>query len=298
MPKKINPAGLPVKKNKKLVPPLPRSELDAIANALPRPSITADRDEKKNYAQRLSNEVARFVAHRLRGFGATNAVPDETGGAERRFAGGIGDKKVDVSLGTVEHGLILSIGIKSINFPDAKTKNYQKNLTNRRGDMLAEATTLHQRFPYAVIGGLFLFEEGAEKDGTPQRLSTFRTAHQMFKSFGNRPSRSDAVENYEVLGVVLYNGNAPYSFRYFDAGTPDVEQPLDSFFFRLLEIVAQRNPDTYRFFQNRLVRAGGGTSNDTGPSLFDVIDKLEDEADSDSDENLNGGYGVIPAPES
>jgi hypothetical protein len=231
-------------------------------NALPRPANDALREAKKNYAERLSNEIARFVAATFRELGATGTQPDGTGGRERRFAGGIGDKKVDVSLATEEHGLILSVGIKSINFPDGKSRTYAKNLTNRRGDMLAEATTLHQRFPYAVIGGLFLFDAGADEDGTDRRLSTFRTAHQLFKTFGSRVTRSDAVEEYEALGVALYRGEEPYSFRYFDAGDPENEQPFDTFFFRLLDFVAQRNPDRFRFFRNRLVSAARGSAND------------------------------------
>lgn len=273
---------------------VPKTAIDALRNALPRPADDATREDKKNYAERLSNEVARFVAYRLRELGAKGAVPDEIGGRERRFAGGIGDKKVDVSVASMEHGLILSIGIKSINFPDGKTKNYNKNLTNRRGDLLAEATTLHQRFPYAVVGGLFLFDAGADRDGTPRRLSTFRTAHQLFSAFSSRPTRSDAVEQYEALGVVLYSGVEPFAFRYFDAGDPENEKSLDEFFFRLLNIVAQRNPDTYRFFNNRLQSAAGGNRTTT-ENLVEALLGLDigaedapdesDAAESDADED-------------
>src|SRR5690554_142151 len=57
-------------------------------------------------------------------------------------------KKVDVTWTTPESGLLLGISVKSISFRDTKTNNYQKNLTNRRGDMLFESTTPHRRFPY------------------------------------------------------------------------------------------------------------------------------------------------------
>ncbi|MCL5884909.1 MAG: hypothetical protein M1377_06145 [Deltaproteobacteria bacterium] len=131
---------------------------DAIRAAAPRPSDDASRAEKKNYAERLSNEVAKVLADRLRNFGVSDCQPGPEGGKERQFAGGIGAKKVDVSFATETAGLILGVSVKSISFPDPRTKNYAKNPTNRRGDLLAEATTLHQRFPYAVLGGLFLFD--------------------------------------------------------------------------------------------------------------------------------------------
>lgn len=159
-----------------------------------KPPHEAPQAEKKNYAERLSNEIALVVANTLRGLGLTNCQPERGRGRERQFAGGIGAKKVDVSFATEEDGLVLGVSIKSISFPDGRTHNYQKNLTNRRGDLLAEATTLHQRFPYAVIGGLFLFEEGAAKDGTSRRPSTFETAHEYFRTFDGRGTQANSVE--------------------------------------------------------------------------------------------------------
>lgn len=228
--------------------------------------------------------MARFVAHRLRSLGAAETMPDEAGGRERRFAGGIGDKKVDVSLASPEHGLILSVGIKSINFADGRSGTYAKNLTNRRGDLLAEATTLHQRFPYAVVGGLFLFEAGAAEDGTSRRLSTVQTAHQLFKSFAARPTRSDAVEQYEALAIALYRGLEPFDFRVFDAGEPDRETSLDAFLGRLLEIVAQRNPDRFRFFEGSL-HGASQRARASGVGVYaDAVDQEEEDPDPSADE--------------
>lgn len=225
----------------------------AIRKAGPRPPDSASRSEKKNYAERLSNQVALVLAARLRDLGVPNCQPDPAGGRERQFAGGIGAKKVDVSFATVEDGLILGISIKSISFPDARTRNYQKNLTNRRGDLLAEATTLHQRFPYAVLGGLFLFDEGATRDGTKRRPSTFLTAHEYFRAFDRRGSQTDAVEKFEALGIVLYRAIKPVSYQYFEVGLPNAPRDLDAFLQRLLDRVAERNPDRFRFVEGRLI---------------------------------------------
>jgi hypothetical protein len=219
---------------------------DAIRSAAPRPDNKASRPEKKNYAERLSNEVAKAVALRLRDLGVTECQPGFEGGKERQFAGGIGAKKVDVSFATETAGLVLGISIKSISFPDPRTNNYSKNLTNRRGDLLAEATTLHQRFPYAVLGGLFLFDIGASRDGTGRRPGTVARAHEIFKAFTNRDSRSNAVEKYEHIGIVVYKASDPVGYKYFDVGAED-PAPLDSFLLRLLERVAERNSDHFRF---------------------------------------------------
>lgn len=225
--------------------------IDAIRAAAPRPDDKASRPEKKNYAERLSNEVAKVVARRLRDLGVTGCQPGFEGGKERQFAGGIGAKKVDVSFATETAGLVLGISIKSISFPDPRTKNYSKNLTNRRGDLLAEATTLHQRFPYAVLGGLFLFDIGASRDGTGRRPGTVTRAHEIFKAFNNRGSRSNAVEKYEHLGIVVYNASEPIGYTYFDVGA-EKHAALDSFLLQLLERVAERNSDHYRFYGKKL----------------------------------------------
>src|SRR4051812_3829589 len=100
------------------------------------------------------------------------------------MAGGIGAKKVDVTWATEEAGLLLATSIKTINFRDLKSRNFQKNLTNRRGDMLFEAVTLHRRFPYSVLLGLFCFDWEAATDNVKlgegakeTRRSTFLNAH-------------------------------------------------------------------------------------------------------------------------
>lgn len=224
---------------------------DAIRSAAPRPDNKASRPEKKNYAERLSNEVAKVVALRLRDLGVTECQPGFEGGKERQFAGGIGAKKVDVSFATETAGLVLGVSIKSISFPDPRTKNYSKNLTNRRGDLLAEATTLHQRFPYAVLGGLFLFDVGASRDNTDRRPGTVTRAHEIFKAFNNRDSRSNAVEKYEHIGIVVYQASNPVGYKYFDVGAAKSAM-LDSFLLHLLERVAERNSDHYRFDGKKL----------------------------------------------
>lgn len=140
--------------------------------------MNASRADKKHYSEVVSNEVARALAEQFRQLGLANTVPTTSKlghqGGERRIAGGLGDKKVDVTCATDAAGLILAVSVKTISFPDQKTKNYQKNLQNRKADLAFEVTTLHKRFPYAVVGGLFLLYEDAKRDSfSKTRVSTF-----------------------------------------------------------------------------------------------------------------------------
>src|SRR5690606_13878721 len=123
---------------------------------------TAKQSVKKHYSEQMSAGFAAAIAEELRHRGLEGTRPGLDGevgrrGAERRMSGGIGAKKVDVTWATEESGLLLACSIKCFTAKDSKTGNYQKNLTNRRGDLLGEAVTLHRRFPYAVLGAFIFF---------------------------------------------------------------------------------------------------------------------------------------------
>lgn len=218
-----------------------------------KPADTAAATVKKRYSELVSAATATAIAEELRQRGLREARPAPPGvldssGAERRMAGGIGAKRVDVTWATEESGLLLGISIKSINFRDQRTQNFQKNLTNRRGDMLFEGVTLHRRFPYSVLGGLFFLDAGAEHDGTGRRRSTFLNTHNRLKLFTGRNDPGGRDEQYEHLYIVLLQASAASAnFRVFCVGDPDNEVPLDRALEDLLRATAVRNPDFYEF---------------------------------------------------
>src|SRR5579862_3075069 len=175
-------------------------------------------------------------------------------GAERRMAGGIGAKKVDVTWATEESGLLFAISIKTINYKDTKTGNFQKNLTNRRGDMLIEAVTLHRRFPYAVLAGFFFLDKGAETDGTKKRNSTFTNAHHRVKLFTGRPDPAGRDEQFERLYIFLMDASPEKAVvRAFSIGEMKKQIPLSDVFDDLVRLVAERNPDFYEEVDGKLV---------------------------------------------
>ncbi len=230
----------------------------AIKHACLRPSLNATRAEKKHYSELVSKELALAVASELRSRGLKDVAPrlssKKSQGGEKRIAGGLGDKKVDVTFATERAGLVLAISIKTISFPDSKTRNYQKNLQNRKADLAFEVTTLHKRFPYAVIGGLFfLYEDAAEDNVGRARISTFERAHQLFKIFNRRTGHRNEESKFEYLSVGLY-GSDPPSYQLFEAGNPQPAISLDSFLSELLALVAERNPEQFVFQKGRLYK--------------------------------------------
>ncbi len=179
-------------------------------------------------------------------------------GAERRLAGGIGAKKVDVSWATEESGLVLGASVKTIMFKDGVTGNFQKNLTNRRGDLLFETTTLHRRFPpYAVIVGFLFLDAAAAHDGTPRRKSTFENVFPpRFRLFTRRPpDPSGREEQFERLYVLLVDTTlTPPTVRAWEANNPDVEIDLDSALADFIELVGERNFDLYDGTDGRVTK--------------------------------------------
>ena len=233
-------------------PPSADSVLTSALNQLPqKPEDSASRAEKQNYSQSMSAVIAVALAEILRSRGCDDARPAPPGtlggsGAERRLAGGIGAKKVDVTWTTEESGLLLGISVKTINFRDKKTKNYQKNLTNRRGDMLIEAVSLHRRFPYAVLAGMLFLDHGAARDETNSRNSTFENAHPRTRLFTGRHDPADREEQYEGLYIVLAQASPLGStFSVHEAGSPTETTPLDDIITKMLSLVAERNFDFY-----------------------------------------------------
>jgi hypothetical protein len=238
--------------------------VDILCALPPKPSDSAKQAEKKRYSELLSQQIALALADELRRRGFAEARPvssDQAGskmkedrsGAERRMAGGIGAKKVDVTWATEESGLLFAISIKSINFKDSSTNNLQKNLTNRRGDMLFEAVTLHRRFPYAVVVGFFFLSHEAHLDATERRKSTFLNAHQRLMLFTGRNDPSGRDEQLERLYVVLLNPDPLSSgVEIFLAGSPGTLVSLTDAIQEWMQLLVDRNPDFYEIIDGKL----------------------------------------------
>lgn len=232
----------------------------AIKAAGPKPLDTDTQGNKKNWNQRLSDGLALAIAAELRDRGMAGALPAEPGqlglsGAERRLAGGIGAKKVDVTWATEESGLIFAASVKTIMFRDGTTNNFQKNLTNRRGDLLVESVTLHRRFPYAVLAAFLFLNAEAASDHTTKRKSTFQNAFPRLRLFTRRPDPSGREEQYERFYLLLLDTNSfQPSIRAFEVNDENHEVNLDVALDEMIELIGERNFDLYDGTDGRITR--------------------------------------------
>lgn len=224
-----------------------------------KPADSAAQGTKNAWANAISASLARAIAQELRERGMAGArpgMPGELGlsGAERRLAGGIGAKKVDVTWATEESGLLLACSVKTIFFRDAKG-HFQKNLTNRRGDLLFESTTLHRRFPYAVVAGFLFLDAGAATDGTAKRNSTFENVFPRFRLFTRRDDPAGREEQFERLYVLLVDPNQfTPSVTCYEVNNPHATVALSDAFGELVVLTAERNFDMYEATGNGSIR--------------------------------------------
>lgn len=190
--------------------------VEALRHAEPRPGAGADRDAKKNYSERLSNAIAVLLASKLRGSGQFPSIlpaADGTGretrsmsGASRKF------KKTDVRYATADTGLELLVSIKTLNFRDDSSGRYTKNMVRNDHELRAEAMDHHERFPFAVLVGVFFLPVDACDDGANDK-SSFAHAVLTFRPRTGRAGSDDSAAKFERFYVGLYDAATPSDER-------------------------------------------------------------------------------------
>lgn len=176
---------------------------DALEQAGLRDDISAQAD-KKNYAERLSRALATVFANRLRR-DFDGIIPDEDGSKQEspaRTSKGV--KKLDVNYSKPELGLGLGISIKTLNFPDGKTKRYTKNYTRIDNELRAEAKDYHQRQPFAVMVAVIFLPMDSCFDSGRNGVSSFGGAVKSFRHRAGRIDPTQEQELFERVFIVLY----------------------------------------------------------------------------------------------
>lgn len=241
--------------------------LSALDHAEPRPIETADRDEKKNYAQRLSSSIALLIANKLRETGQFPGVlpsADGTGQESKASSGAHGKlKKTDVRFGSRDTGLELLVSIKTLNYRDMSRKGgtvvlgrYTKNMVRNDHELRAEAMDHHERHPYAVLVALFFLPITACDDGESDK-SSFAHAVMTFRARSGRQEPSDPAQKFEAMYIGLHEpeGERRGEVSYFDVlarpprrGRPDSHEvarrglaSLDQVIWEIVKIYGIRN---------------------------------------------------------
>lgn len=196
--------------------------------ARPRPEADGPRDEKENYAERLSRHLAQHFANELRKH-FPGILPDPRGeGQENRARSAQKFKKLDVNYCTHALGLGLGVSLKTINFPDPKTRRYTKNLTRVDNELRAEAMDYHVRQPYAVLVGIVFLPADSCDDGSKTAPSSFGSAVQIFRSRAGRQGPAGEAERFERIFLGFYELGGEVSFLDVMEGVPRTGPPARS----------------------------------------------------------------------
>jgi hypothetical protein len=234
--------------------------IEAIKAAGPKPDDSEPQAVKGPYSNRISNTLARAIAEELRQRGMTGHPPRAARRSRclwRRAQVGWWHRRQKGRRHLGHRGIRATTGllVKTIMFRDLATGQYQENLINRRGDLLIESTTLHRRFPYAVVAGFLFLDIGAASDCTPRRNSTFENAFPRLRLFTRRGDPEGREEQFERLYLLLVDANqfAP-KLMCCEVNNRESEVELETAFDELIDLLAERNFDLYEAVGDGAIR--------------------------------------------
>lgn len=198
----------------------------SIGNVL---DASVERADKKNYAERLSRELALLFARHLRSrFPSARVTPLSDGsGQEFRIGGNLDAKKTDVAVWDDRAGLVLGVSIKTITARDSKTQRYTKNVLRNDMELRDEADKLHRRQPWAVLTAVIFLPEDSTWDGRAEATqSSF--AHAVF-SFRKRAGRDAAnaprFDTFEQVYIGLFDRDGRVGFFDVEDAPPRNQMP-------------------------------------------------------------------------
>jgi hypothetical protein len=134
--------------------------LAALYHAGDRPEA-GDQNEKRHWSERFAHASAVAIANEVRRCrqlpSAKKVLPLSLAqGTEPLTPLGAGTtKRIDVTVADPVLGLELGFSLKGLNFKDAGSGNYDKNLTGRLYELGDEVRMVHEHLPHAFMVGVF-----------------------------------------------------------------------------------------------------------------------------------------------
>lgn len=189
-----------------------------------------DRSEKKNYAQRLSNELAVLFADELRRRYPNARITPQKDGRDQEFrmGGRLDAKKTDVAVWDDRAGLILGVSIKTITSRDVKTGRYTKNAVRNDMELRDEADKLHRRQPYAYLVGVMFLPLDSTWDGVDDHSSFAHIVFTLRKRSGREAPDALRYDLFEQVAVALFTDDGHLGFFPVEQAPPRNQPPAIS----------------------------------------------------------------------
>lgn len=150
--------------------------VDALRHAGPRP-VDGDQNTKRHWSESFANACAVAIATQLRATQLSDKKirPEslESGTEPLTPLGSGTSKRIDVTVADPLLGLEIGVSLKGLNFRDAKSGNFDKNLTGRLYELGDEVRLVHEHLPHAFMVGIFFLPIDATSDKSESAKSSF-----------------------------------------------------------------------------------------------------------------------------
>ena len=160
---------------------LPEPSIEGALNHAGQRDETADQNTKRRWSERFAHACAVAIAVRLSEetpLANKRVLPKSIeGGTEPLTPLGSGtSKRIDVTVSDAMLGLEIGFSLKGLNFRDASSGNFDKNLTGRLYELGDEVRLVHDHLPHAFMVGIFFLPINSTTDKTERANSSFANA--------------------------------------------------------------------------------------------------------------------------
>jgi hypothetical protein len=176
-------------------------------------------NEKRHWSESFANQCAVAFADELRKapeLRKKRVLPTSLADGTEPLTplGSATSKRIDVTVADPVLGLEIGVSLKGLNFRDAASENYDKNLTGRLYELADEVRLVHEHLPHAFMVGVFFLPLPSAVDKSEAANSSFANAVLKLRS---RTGRLDTA-----LAAHAARCDAAYVGLYANgAGSPD-----------------------------------------------------------------------------
>ncbi len=148
----------------------------ALEHAGERPEA-GDQNQKRHWSERFANGCAIAFADQFRSSPVKQKrilpINLEEGTEPLTPLGAGTSKRIDVTIADPVLGLEIGVSLKGLNFKDARSGNFDKNLTGRLYELADEVRLVHEHLPHAFMVGVFFLPMDSATDKTYRANSSF-----------------------------------------------------------------------------------------------------------------------------
>jgi hypothetical protein len=171
----------------------------------------SSQDLKRNWSEKFADACAFAVASELRNSAVNEKriLPEaiDKGSEPLTPLSKKASKRIDVTVSDSMLGLEIGVSLKGLNFRDARSGNYDKNLTGRLYELGDEVRMVHEHLPHAFMVGVFFLPVDSVADKSEGADSSFaRTVLKLRTRTGRiDPNLAGLASKCDASFVALYS---------------------------------------------------------------------------------------------